>query len=56
MTNDLESEVEYIPYKEVVKKKALEYYYGNKETISQNRKDKYKQLSPEDRKKVTREE
>ena len=55
MTNDLESEVEYIPYKEVVKKKALEYYYGNKGTISQNRKDKYKQLPPEDRKKVTRE-
>ena len=29
-------------------KKALEYYYANKEAISQKRKDKYKQLSPEE--------
>ena len=33
-------------------KKALEYYYANKEAISQKRKDKYKQLSPEDKKKL----
>ena len=51
MTNNLKSAVEYIPYKEVVKKKALEYYYANKEAISQKRKDKYKQLPPEDKKK-----
>ena len=38
MTNNLKSAVEYIPYKEVVKKKALEYYYANKEAISQKRK------------------
>ena len=43
MTNNLESDAEYIPYKEVVKKKAL---------ISQKRKDKYKQLPPEDKKKL----
>ena len=52
MTNNLESDAEYIPYKEVVKKKALEYYYANKEAISQKRKDKYKQLPPEDKKKL----
>ena len=30
----------------------MEYYYANKEAISQKRKDKYKQLSPEDKKKL----
>ena len=39
MTNNLESIVEYIPYKEVIKKKALDYYYANKEAISQKRKE-----------------
>ena len=29
------------PYKEIVKNRALEYYYGNKEAISQKRKEKY---------------
>ena len=52
MTNNLESDVEYIPYKDVVKKKGLEYYYANKEAISQKRKDKYKQLPIEDKKKL----
>ena len=42
MTNNLKSDVEYIPYKEAVKKRALEYYYANKEAIRQKRKDKYK--------------
>ena len=30
----------------------MEYYYANKEAISQKRKDKYKQLSPDDKKKL----
>ena len=42
MTNNLKSVIEYIPYKEVVQKKALEYYYANKDVISQKRIDKYK--------------
>ena len=52
MTNNLKSDVEYIPYKEVIEKKALEIYYANKEAISQIRKDKYKQLPPENKKKL----
>ena len=52
MSNNSESDKEYVPYKEVVKKKALEYYYPNKEVISQKRKDKYKQLLPEEKKKL----
>ena len=52
MTDNFESDIKYVPYKEVVKKKALEYYYANKDAISQQRKDKYKQVSPEDKKKL----
>ena len=52
MADKFESDVKYVSYKEVVKRKALEYYYANKEAISQKRKDKYKQLSPEDKKKL----
>ena len=35
--------------KEIVKKRALEYYYANKEAISQKRKEKYKQMPLEDK-------
>ena len=52
MANNLESDVKYVPYKEVIKRRALNYYYANKEAISQWRKDKYKQLPPEDKKKL----
>ena len=52
MANNWESDVKYIPYKEVIKRRALDYYYANKEAISQRRKDKYKQLPPEDKKKL----
>ena len=50
MANNLESDVKYIPYKEVIKKRALEYYYADKEVISHKRKDKYKQLPIEGKK------
>ena len=33
-------------------KKALDYYYANREVISQKRKDKYKQLSLEEKRKL----
>ena len=50
MTDNYESDIKYIPYKEVVKKRALEYYYANKEAMSEKRKEKYKQLSPGEKK------
>ena len=50
--NYSKSDVKYVPYKEVLRKRALEYYYANKEAISQKRKDKYKQLRTEDKKKL----
>ena len=51
MSNNFESDIKYIPYKEVVKKKALEYYYANKGKISEKNKSKYKSLSSEQKKK-----
>ena len=46
MSNNFESDIKYVPYKEVVqKKKTLEYYYANKEEISEKNKSKYKSLS-----------
>ena len=43
MSNNFESDIKYVPYKEVVKKKALEYYYAKE--ISEKNKSKYKSLS-----------
>lgn len=42
MTDNFESDTKLVPYKEIVKKKALDYYHANKEAISQNRKERYK--------------
>ena len=52
MTNNFESDIKYVPYKEFVKRRALDYYYyyGNKEIISEKNKNKYKSLSPEQKK------
>ena len=51
MRNNFEDDIKYIPYEEFVKKRALDYYYANKEIISQKNKNKYKSLSPEQKKK-----
>ena len=52
MADNLDSDIKYVPYKELAKKRALDYYYANKEAISLKRKDRYKQLSPKDKKKL----
>ena len=46
MTNKFESDIKYVPYKKFVQKRALDYYYANKEVISEKNKSKYKSLSP----------
>ena len=51
MTDNFDSNKKLTPCKEIAKKRALEYYYANKEAISQKRKEKYKQMPPEDKKK-----
>ena len=43
--------MQYIPYKELIKQKRLEYYNKNKEEIKQKASDKYNLLSPEEKKK-----
>ena len=50
MADNLESDIKYVPYKELAKKRSLDYYYANKEAISLKRKDKYTQLYPKTRK------
>ena len=51
MTDNFDSNKKFAPYKEIVKKRALEYYQANKEAISQKRREKYKQMPPEHKKK-----
>ena len=52
MTDNFDSNEKLTPYKEIVKKRVLDYYYTNKEAISQKRKEKYKQMPLEDKKKL----
>ena len=52
MTDNFESDTKLVPYKKIVKKKALDYYHAKKEVISQKRKERYKQLPPQDKKKL----
>ena len=47
-----ESHIKYVPYKELVKKRTLEYCYANREAVCQKRKDKYKLLPPEGKKRL----
>ena len=51
MSTNAECDVKYIPYKEFIKQKELEYYNKNKEEITQKARDKYNSLSPEEKKK-----
>ena len=51
MTDNFDINKKLIPYKEILKKRALEYYYENKEAMSQKRK-KYKEMPPKDKKKI----
>ena len=37
MTSNCQCNVQYIPYKEIVKQKALEYYHKNKEKIKEKK-------------------
>ena len=49
MTNNSENDIKFIPYKEV-KKKALDYYYANREVIIEKNRNRYRALSPEEKK------
>ena len=51
MTSNCECNKQYIPYKEIVTQKAIEYYHKNKERIKERAKNKYNSLSTEEKKK-----
>ena len=52
MTDNFDSNKKLTPYKEIVKKRALEYYCETKEAISEKRKEKYRQMPPGVKKKL----
>ena len=54
MTSNCECNIQYIPYKEIVKQKALEYYHKNKEKIKEKNKNKCNSLSLEEKKETIR--
>ena len=41
MTSNSQCNIQYIPYKEIVKQKALEYHCKNKEKRKEKNKNKY---------------
>ena len=51
MTNNSKNDIKVVPYKEVVKKKALDYYYANRGVIMEKNRNRYRALSPEEKKK-----
>ena len=51
MSANTECNVQYRPYKEIIKQKRLEYYNKNKEEVKQKARDKYNSLTQEEKKK-----
>ena len=51
MTSNCECNIEYIPYKEIVKQKVLEYYHKNKEKNKIKKIYIYNSLTLEEKKK-----
>ena len=51
MTSNSQCNIQYIPYKEIVKQKALKYYCKNKEKRKEKNKNKCDSLSPKEKKK-----
>ena len=54
MTSNCECNIQYIPYKEIVKQKALEYYHKNKGKIKEKNKNNSNSLSLEEKKETIR--
>ena len=54
MTANCQCNMQYIPYKEIVKEKAREYYHKNKERIQEREENKYNSLSIAEKKETTR--
>ena len=51
MTDKPSEDVQYMPHKETIKKRALDYYYANREEIRQKQNNSDKSLSLEQKNK-----
>ena len=51
MTNNSENDIKLLPYQEVARKKALGYYYTNREVIMEKNRNRYRAVPPEEKKK-----
>ena len=51
MTSNCENNIQYVPYKEIIKQRSREYYNKNKEIMKEKNKIEYDSLSPEEKKK-----
>ena len=48
MEDNSQSDTQYIPYKEIARERATEYYQKNKEKIKEKNKIEYDLLTPEE--------
>ena len=51
MVNNSENDIKLVSYKELARKKALDYYYSSREVIMEKNRNRYRALSPEEKKK-----
>ena len=51
MADNSENDIKLVPDKEVARKKALDYYYSNREVLMEKNRNRYRTLSPEEKKK-----
>ena len=51
MADNSENDIKLVPDKEVARKKALDYYYPNREVLMEKNRNRYRTLSPEEKKK-----
>ena len=51
MVNNSENDIKLVSCKELAGKKALDYYYANREVIMEKNRNRYRALSPEEKKK-----
>ena len=51
MTNNSVKDIKLVLYTEMARKKALDYYYANREVIMEKSRNRYRALSAEEKKK-----
>ena len=51
MASNCKNNIQYVPYKEIIKQRSREYYNKSKEIMKEKNKIEYDWLSPEEKKK-----